>query len=304
MHPGLQFLTFIGIFAGIFFVGNIIGAGLVIALYGMKTFTALASLDMTVPHFMAAIWVLQTAGTTLPILIAPLFFAWVIVRDVPDYIKPTVRFPWTLLLVVFALMFLSMPLIEFLSNLNQKMVLPPWLKWMKESEEQTQKLMEGMLKMNGLWDVISNVLFIGLFTAIAEEFMFRGVLQTIFYRWTKNIHAAIWITAILFSAFHMEFFGFLPRLLLGLFFGYFVAWSGSIWTGVWAHFINNATIVIVTYLFQQKVFTGDVNDQHVFNNLAYVISLVVTAALLVIYKKVIDSRKQQQPLLSDGEELG
>jgi membrane protease YdiL (CAAX protease family) len=302
MHPGLQFLTFIGIFVFVFLAGNLIGSGIVIGLYGMKTFTALASLDMTVPHFMTAIWIIQTAGTTLPILLTPLFFAWVIVRDVPDYIKPTFRFPWTLLLIVLAVMFLSMPLIEFLSNLNQKMVLPPWLKWMKESEEQTEKLMEGMLKMGSIWDVISNVLFIGLFTAIAEEFMFRGVLQTIFYKWTKNIHVAIWITAVLFSAFHMEFFGFLPRLLLGLFFGYFVAWSGSIWTGVWAHFINNSTIVIVTYLFQQKVFTGDVNNQHVFNNIAYVISLAVTAALLVIYKIVTDSRKQQ-PLLSNGEEL-
>jgi membrane protease YdiL (CAAX protease family) len=100
----------------------------------------------------------------------------------------------------------------------------------------------------------------------------------------------------------MEFFGFLPRLLLGLFFGYFVAWSGSIWTGVWAHFINNSTIVIVTYLFQQKVFTGDVNNQHVFNIIAYVLSLVITFALLILYKKISDSRKQQ-PLLSDGEEL-
>ncbi|MEP6612703.1 MAG: type II CAAX endopeptidase family protein [Mucilaginibacter sp.] len=302
MHPGLQFLTFIGIFIFVFFAGNLIGLGIVLALYGANTLTAITSLNMAAPHFMSAIWIIQTAGTTLPILLAPLFFAWVIVRDVPDYIKPTIRFPWTLILITLAVMFLSMPLIEFLSNLNQKMVLPEWLKWMKESEEQTQKLMEGMLKMNGLWDMLSNVLFIGLFTAIAEEFMFRGVLQTIFYRWTKNIHVAIWITAILFSAFHMEFFGFLPRLLLGLFFGYFVAWSGSIWTGVWAHFINNSTIVIVTYLFQQKVFTGDVNNQHVFNTIAYVLSLVITFALLILYKKISDSRKQQ-PLLSDGEEL-
>ena len=303
IHPGLQFLIFIGIFLLVFFAGNLIGLGIVMAMYGEKTMMAITSLNLAAPHFMSAIWIIQTAGTTLPILLTPIFFAWVIVGDIKDYIKPTFRFPWTLLLIVLAVMFLSMPLIEFLSNLNQKMVLPEWLKWMKESEEQTEKLMEGMLKMNGLWDMVSNVLFIGLFTAIAEEFMFRGVLQTIFYKWTKNIHVAIWVTAILFSAFHMEFFGFLPRLLLGLFFGYFVAWSGSIWTGVWAHFINNSTIVIVTYLFQQKVFTGDVNNQHVFNTIAYVLSLLITAALLIIYKKITDSRKQQ-PLLSDGEELG
>jgi len=280
-------LMFTGIFAIIFFTGNLIGSGIVIALYGMKTFMALATLDLSAPHFMTSIWILQTAGTTLPILIAPLFFAGVVVGDIPDYIKPGFRIPWGLILIVLAIMFISMPLIEFLSNLNQKVALPPWLQWMKESEAKTEKLMEGMLKMNSVWDVISNVLFIGLFTAIAEEFMFRGVLQTIFYRWTKNIHVAVWVTAILFSAFHMEFFGFLPRLLLGVLFGYFVAWSGSIWTGVWAHFINNSTIVVATYLFQQKVFTGDVNNQHVFKNTAYIISFVVVAALLFIYKRIM-----------------
>jgi len=144
-----------------------------------------------------------------------------------------------------------------------------------------------MLNMKGLRDVISNVLFIGLFTAIAEEFMFRGVLQTIFYKWTKNIHVAIWVTAILFSAFHMEFYGFFPRILLGVLFGYFVAWSGSIWTGVWAHFINNSTIVVAAYLFQQKIFAGDVNDQHVFNYAAYILSFVVTGGLLFLYQRII-----------------
>ena len=105
-------------------------------------------------------------------------------------------------------------------------------------------------------------------------------MQTIFIRWTKNKHAAVWITAILFSAFHMEFFGFLPRLLLGVLFGYFVAWSGSIWPAIWGHFVNNGTIVVITYLSQHKLIGIGPDDQHVFNNVWYIISLVITLFLL------------------------
>ncbi|WP_157740532.1 CPBP family intramembrane glutamic endopeptidase [Mucilaginibacter xinganensis] len=274
------------------FIGNVIGIGIVTAVYGLKTLMAISTLSVTAPHFAPALWILQITGTTIPIFAAPVVFAWLLTNQPRYYIKTDFSFPWALMVIIFALMFLSNPLIELLSNINQKMVLPPWLKWMRESEDSAQKVMEAILKMNNIWDVIVNVLMVGLLTAIAEEFMFRGVIQTIFVRWTRNTHAAVWITAILFSAFHMEFFGFLPRLLLGVFFGYFVAWSGSIWTGVWAHFINNGTIVIVTYLFQKKIINGDPNDQHLFNNLWYAISFVIVIALLFIYRKIAAAKDQ------------
>jgi len=291
-HPALQFLVFIGIFALVFIGGSLFGAGVVLALFGMKTLMALSTLTVTVPHFTAAMWTLQILSTTLPILIAPIIFARFLTKNPEEYIRPSFKFPWVALVIIFALMFLSNPLIEILSNINQKMVLPHWLKWMRESQDSTEKAMEALLVMDNWWDVIKNVLLVGLLTAIAEEFMFRGVIQTIFLRWTKNVHAAVWITAILFSAFHMEFFGFLPRLLLGLFFGYFVAWSGSIWTGVWAHFINNGAIVVITYLYQQKIIKGDPNEQHLFNFAGYLLSLATTVFLLVIYKRTVDAKNK------------
>jgi membrane protease YdiL (CAAX protease family) len=124
--------------------------------------------------------------------------------------------------------------------------------------------------------------------------MFRGCLQTIFLQWTGNIHAAVWITAILFSAFHMEFFGFLPRLMLGVLFGYFVAWSGSVWTGVWAHFINNGTAVIGTYLFQHKLIKINPDDQHLFSYAGYIISLLIILFLLFIYRNVAFNKQKIQ----------
>ncbi|HWZ16192.1 MAG TPA: CPBP family intramembrane glutamic endopeptidase [Mucilaginibacter sp.] len=284
-------MIFILLSIAIILIGNVIGAGIAVALYGMHAVLGIGQMKFTEPHVIDALWIIQIGGTTLPILAAPIFYAFVITREPRDYLKPGFRFPWVLLLLVFAIMFISTPLIEFLSNLNQKMVLPHYLSWMREKEMEAQKYTEAMLQMKNIWDMIKDVLLIGLLTAIVEEFMFRGVLQTIFTRWTKNTHAAIWITAILFSAFHMQFFGFLPRLMLGVLFGYFVAWSGSVWTSVWAHFINNGTAVVATYLFRNKTIKINPDNQHLFGYGAYIFSLAVILFLFFIYRKIALERE-------------
>jgi membrane protease YdiL (CAAX protease family) len=98
---------------------------------------------------------------------------------------------------------------------------------------------------------LKNVLLIGFLTAIAEEFMFRGVANH--YATVDEKHPCCHLdNRRLFSAFHMEFYGFLPRLLLGALFGYFVAWSGSIWPAVWGHFLNNGTAVVSNIFISKK----------------------------------------------------
>ncbi len=294
-HPALQFLSFSAICVGFVVVANIIAAVIAIALYGMKSVMAISTGDITAPHIANSLWIIQIIGTTLPIFAAPVFFAYVIVKEPQDYLKPTTKFPLVLLLLVFCIMFISSPLIEFLSNINARMVLPHFLQgvqdWMREKEDSTEKLMTVMLQMNSFGAMIADVLVIGLLTGIVEEFMFRGVIQTIFTRWTKNKHAAIWITAILFSAFHLEFFGFLPRMFLGALFGYFVAWSGSIWPAVWGHFINNGTAVVATYLFQHKKTTINMDDQHLFNAQLYIFSFVTVGFLMYVYRYINLNKK-------------
>jgi uncharacterized protein len=292
--PPVQLILFLAVFGGILIIGTSIGVGLIVVLYGVNTFNAISHLNVTYPHFANSLWILQTAGTTLPIFIAPILFALFIVKDPKEYIKSGFKFPWFLMVLVFAIMFISSPVIELLSNINQKMQLPHFLQWMRESEDNAQKLTSVLLQMKTIWDMLFDLIFIGLLTAIVEEFMFRGCLQTIFEKWTKNSHAAIWITAILFSAFHMEFFGFLPRMMLGVLFGYFVVYSGSIWTSVWAHFINNGTAVIVTYLYQQKITKISPDDQHVFNYSGYIISLIIILILFWVYRNIALGKKQVQ----------
>ena len=194
-------------------------------------------------------------------------------------------------------MLLGFPVIEFLGNLNQKF---PISKALRDYENEVQKMSDSMLQMNSFWSMIFDLLFIGLLTAIIEEVLFRGAMQSVFIRWTKNKHAAVWIVAILFSAFHMEFSGFIPRMFLGLLFGYFTVWSGSIWPAIWAHFVNNGTIVVITYMAQQKLVNIDPNDQHSFNNIIYIISGVMMIVLLYFSRYIAVKRQ----IADHGEELG
>ena len=94
--------------------------------------------------------------------------------------------------------------------------------------------------------------------AIGEELLFRGVFQRLLTEWTRNIHWGIILAALLFSFFHFEFYGFLPRFLLGVFFGYLFVWTSSIWVPILAHFTNN--FIIVVYSFYQATGNRSITD--------------------------------------------
>ncbi len=114
-------------------------------------------------------------------------------------------------------------------------------------EDQSMVITEAFLTMNSPLDLLLNLLFMALAPAIGEEILFRGYLQQTLGNLIKNHHAAIWLAAFWFSAFHFQFYGFLPRMVLGAIFGYLFYWSGSLWIPILAHFVNNATAVIVHY---------------------------------------------------------
>ena len=287
ISPGYQFLILIGLLMGTMFAGSFIGIGIVTVKYGLQTVMDITQAKLGSPNAVSALWLLQFFGTTFPILITPIIFAYLIVKEPDDYLKHHYHFPLVSILIVIATMLIATPLIEYLGNLNEHMVLPKALKgledWMKQSEKDAETMSTIMMQMPTLSSMIFDLLFIGLLTALVEEILFRGCMQTVFVRWTGNIHAAIWITAILFSAFHLEFYGFLPRVLLGLLFGYFVAWSGSIWPAIIGHFVNNGTIVVLEYLYQNKKVNFNPDSSQVFTNTGYWISFVATLLFLLIF---------------------
>lgn len=155
-------------------------------------------------------------------------------------------------LIVISLIILSIPFINYLAELNSKLNLPDSMSkienWMKTSEQQAMELTEKFLKVDTVKGLLFNIFMIALLPAIGEEFFFRGIFQRLFCEWTKSAHAGIFISAFLFSSFHLQFYGFLPRLILGIMLGYFLVWSKSLWLPILAHFINNL-LAVLTYYF-------------------------------------------------------
>lgn len=144
------------------------------------------------------------------------------------------------------------PLIYTIYYYNQQLALPE--SWssvqaaMEKAEEESEKTIALLLEAKGFYGLFFNLLVIALLPAIGEELLFRGTLQPLFGRFFKNQHAAIWFTAFLFSALHMQWFGFLPRMLLGALFGYLYYYSGFLLLPVLAHLANNGLAVLSTYL--------------------------------------------------------
>lgn len=152
---------------------------------------------------------------------------------------------------VLALLF-SMPAMEWLVQWNMNISLPEGMKpleeWMRQAEAAASSQIELLLGGHSVGSLIIGILVVGIMAALSEELFFRGALQRLISTIPVNKHVAIWIAAFLFSAFHMQFYGFFPRLLLGAFFGYALVWSGSLWVPVILHATNNTLYVLNRYL--------------------------------------------------------
>jgi uncharacterized protein len=188
------------------------------------------------------------------------------------------------------IMMVAMPLMEWVTILNQNMTFPSYLKsvekWMRAKEDETMTTTLILLKMQNIKDLLMNLFMIALVPGIAEELMFRGGIQRSLGRIFSNPHVAIWVAAAIFSAIHVQFYGFVPRLLLGAGFGYLYFWSGSLWYSMFAHFLNNAYAVGVAYYMQKNNMPLDEVDKTAyFPWYTYIISAILTIFTFQYFKK-------------------
>lgn len=288
-------LLFVFVFLGMF-VGQFLG---LIALIPWIDLSSLMQPDylpsiLNDPEFKRPVMVMNACVALGAFVLAPFaYLHFVEKKNLKIFFQNGSILSLPLLLTIFivvAFMSVNSIFIEWNANL----VLPEFLEsfeiWAQSMEQQAQELTMIMTRFDNFGDLIFALIIIGLIPAVGEEFLFRGLVQNQLFAITKNAHVAIWIGGFIFSAFHLQFYGLVPRMFLGVLFGYLYYWSGSLWVPMLGHFINNGLTLVLLYLYQTQNIGYDIENTTTIPIATVIFSLVLGVILIILFQKFFSAR--------------
>ncbi|MBQ9296203.1 MAG: CPBP family intramembrane metalloprotease [Paludibacteraceae bacterium] len=255
---------------------------------------------------------LQLLQTVATFLLPGILGAWFWSEDHKPFrwLKMDRSVSWQTALSAIAVMLCAIPAINLLADLNSRIQLPESLDFieqiLRQQEEAAAALTERFLQADNIWILLINIGLMALLPALAEETCFRGTLQQIIAGDNHpgtgaRVHIAIWLSAFIFSAIHMQFYGFIPRMLLGAMFGYALVWTGSLWVPILMHFTNNGMAVMAYYITQRTASAPD--ETSIMDTIGTgdtwwtgVISIIATIALLGLIYQQTKKTKQNETM--------
>ena len=231
--------------------------------------------------FAANIKLAQVISQVVGFMLPPIVYVMLVKEKPFNYLGFNKLPIWSLLGIV--AMFTIIPFLSMVSNWNDSIAFPESMSTLETTlrnlQEMNNNISEQMMNSSSLF---VGLLIFAVLAAVSEELLFRSVIQKAFIRVFGNAHVGIIVTAIVFSAFHGDFYGFFPRAILGMMLGYMFYLSGSIWPSMLMHFTNNATIVILYFMKRKEIINIDVeNFGQTDNILVIVLSLIVTMAIFI-----------------------
>ncbi len=245
-----QFLVLFGIIlVSLFFVGGIIGNLLAMAISGVKLsdIEDILKTDFNKPGVLTYYRGLQVVQFF--VLCIPAFIcSWLFSENDKKYLGLKKSSDVSYYLAGIAIILLAIPFANLLGELNKNFPFPSsWATWMKAGEEKAAFVQSAMLSEHTITNLLINIVIIAATAGFSEELLFRGVLQRILIKMFKSPWAGIIVAAFLFSAMHMQFYGFLPRFVLGILLGAAYWYSGSLWVSILAHFVYDAALITMIY---------------------------------------------------------
>ncbi len=233
---------------------------------------------------------LQTFQHMSMFLLPAILIAFLMKGDITSYLGLKQKPGLTATILSILLIVFLIPLNSYLAWLNAGLDLPDWLdgleQWMSRKELQTERITQVLMQADTTGALMINIIIIAILPAIGEEFLYRGVLQNIFTGWLKSGNLAVLLTALLFSAAHLQFYGFIPRFILGLGFGYIYLWSRNIWLPVLAHLVNNAIPVILSYFYGWENINSTMDEFSSKEGLIVIIPAIIAVLIMVNIRKV------------------
>lgn len=250
------------------------------------------------PAYSSAFKLIQSVSTFFGFFIPAIITAILLSRRPYNLLGFTSRVQWNQVGVVVAIMFLALFISTSFGYFNQHIPLSPSLKTrFQELEDEYNSQVEAIMQLKGVGDYMLGLLIMGLLPALCEETLFRGGLQNFLTRSTQKPWLSILIVSILFSAVHFSFYGFLPRMFLGIVLGLIYYYTGSLWLSIVAHFFNNA-IAVSQYYFSSSPSLKQMAQENPPLPLVYLglIAIPFLVALLFLLKRI--SPRQQESALS------
>ena len=194
-----------------------------------------------------------------------------------------------------AMIFAIMPLNSILAEWNAGLKLPESLsaleQMIKDMQESASAMIEKFVSVDTIGGLMLNLFMIAGLAALGEELLFRSIIQTSLIKICKNAHVGILIASAIFSFIHLEFYGFVPRLILGMLLGYMFYFSGSIWIPMLMHFLNNGTVVFIYFLNNKGITNIDVDTFGQTSIPVLIVSIVVMIVLFLLSIKYSDKER-------------
>jgi len=256
-HPLLHLLVLMAIIVVFAFIAQ--GLSMLIAPlmgYNLLDIASITSKEVFEPNDIQLLKWMQLIAATFSFVVPPIVFAYLISKKPWKNLGFQPKTHSLQLLLSVLSVFVITGVIAYTFQLNQNIQLPSAFSAvediLKTMEETAERLTIAFIETDNILGLLFNIIIIGVIPAIGEELLFRGALQGSIERWTKNGHLAIWISAFIFSAIHLQFYGFFPRLILGLLLGYLFFWSRNLWIPIAVHFVNNTYQVIAYYIMKKN----------------------------------------------------
>jgi hypothetical protein len=278
---------------GFVVIGPFAGVGVASLLYG-SDFLQHMSNPAAYPGIKYSILLSQGVAATVGLILLPIFYLYQSEHKKLSsffYNEPA----WLVVIPAIAVGVIGVavaitPVVEW----NMHVTFPEWMasfgQWVRSTEELAAGIIKAITSDLTPASFACTFLVVAVIAAVGEELVFRGLIQNEMIRAVRNPHLAIWLTAIFFSAFHLQFLGFVPRILLGAFLGYIYYWSGNLWIPILGHFFNNGLQVVALYLHQQGIISTDIESTESAPWEMVGIAVVLTGLLCVFYKNYFLSR--------------
>jgi uncharacterized protein len=293
-HSVVSIIIFVAtLFVGFAVIGPLVGILLALPFYDGGLFSLaeeITSGEMS-EELRIPLLVMQGSATCVGLIVIPMLaYRFMLKMRIDQLVgsNSILVFVLTAIAVV-VFMLPNSIVIEWNANLNFS---GGFWEWAKALEQKGEVMTKFFTAFQSHGEFAVGLIIIAVLPAIGEEFAFRGWLQPAIQQVSGNPHVAIWISAALFSAFHFQFFGFVPRMLLGAMFGYLMYWSNNLWVPMVAHFVNNGFTVVMLYLHQLNLIQFDTESNEALPLKLVIPSTILFVFLILFLRKIISAREE------------